>query len=548
MALLDPFTRRSGVVGSAQVPAHPAGRGSSSTPGRPGRLRRAGDARGAHGYLSKALPADELVAALEKVHLGERLVAVDQLAGRHERRTTIEIGLTPRETDVLALIAAGAPNKEISRRLELSMNTVKSHIRTAYRAMGVTSRTQAVLWAVEHGITAPRLDVSERPPESADPAGVVGQAHRPAGPVEVGQQWQYDAPRRAERLTRLARGERLRQGGEQLRRRRRRLPGSNATPSPTTRSSPARARRARVTRSRPSSASRSAPGAWNGASSRSAAQHVQGLAHRRRQAGCRRRGVRRDVVPDRRRGAPAGRGPGAPARATASAGERPSSDAVTASTSWARQAARLAADTSQSPAANAPSGSGASGTPSRRSRLWRTAPRASSSATRSRPCRPSSSARARAAPRRVSGGGAASSTSAPHRVRLPGSRSTSRSPCRSGNGGSVRRRAWWAPSGRACTDCRALPTCSNGRSGSGPSRSSRTSTSATSSNASGVTSTPPRPSRSGPRPPSCTATRAGPETAVDRLPQALQPAHPHGVPTEHQHVTDAGACPPAACR
>ena len=42
------------------------------------------------------------------------------------------------------------------------MNTVKSHIRTAYRAMGVTSRTQAVLWAVEHGITAPRLEVVER--------------------------------------------------------------------------------------------------------------------------------------------------------------------------------------------------------------------------------------------------------------------------------------------------------------------------------------------------------------------------------------------------
>ena len=49
----------------------------------------------------------------------------------------------------------------IARQLGLSMNTVKSHIRTAYRAMGVTSRTQAVLWAVEHGVTAPWVAVRD---------------------------------------------------------------------------------------------------------------------------------------------------------------------------------------------------------------------------------------------------------------------------------------------------------------------------------------------------------------------------------------------------
>jgi DNA-binding NarL/FixJ family response regulator len=163
LALLDPFTRRSGVVGSAQVARPPGGTRVViyTWETRSGFVERAMLA-GASGYLSKALPAEELVAALEKVHLGERLVAVDEPRARHERSTTIEIGLTPRETDVVALIAAGAPNKEISRRLELSMNTVKSHIRTAYRAMGVTSRTQAVLWAVEHGITAPRLEVVNR--------------------------------------------------------------------------------------------------------------------------------------------------------------------------------------------------------------------------------------------------------------------------------------------------------------------------------------------------------------------------------------------------
>ncbi len=162
LALFDPFAR-SGVVGSAHVARPPTGARLvvytwETRSGFVERTMRAG----AHGYLSKSLPAVELVAALEKVHLGERLVAVEEPRTRHERRSTIEVGLTPRETEVIALIAAGVRNKEISRRLELSMNTVKSHIRTAYRSMGVTSRTQAVLWAVEHGITAPPLDVADR--------------------------------------------------------------------------------------------------------------------------------------------------------------------------------------------------------------------------------------------------------------------------------------------------------------------------------------------------------------------------------------------------
>jgi DNA-binding NarL/FixJ family response regulator len=116
---------------------------------------------GADGYLSKALPASELVVALEKVHAGERLIALDEPARRLDEPTRLmpELGLTPRESDVIAMIAAGASNQEISCRLKLSMNTVKSHIRTAYRSMGVTSRTQAVIWAVEHGVNAPYLAV-----------------------------------------------------------------------------------------------------------------------------------------------------------------------------------------------------------------------------------------------------------------------------------------------------------------------------------------------------------------------------------------------------
>jgi NarL family two-component system response regulator LiaR len=163
VALVDPFARRSDDEpdGPAMV-TRPPGTARVAVftwECRDGFIERA-MLGGADGYLSKELPAVELVAALEKVCTGERIVALG-LASQSDRQAPRALGLTPRETHVVALIAAGAPNKQIARELELSMNTVKSHIRTAYRAMGVTSRTQAVLWAVEHGLTAPWVAVRD---------------------------------------------------------------------------------------------------------------------------------------------------------------------------------------------------------------------------------------------------------------------------------------------------------------------------------------------------------------------------------------------------
>jgi len=56
-----------------------------------------------------------------------------------------EIGLTPRQTDVLALLLKGLPNKLIARELNLSVETVKDHVAAVLRALNVSSRTQAVL-------------------------------------------------------------------------------------------------------------------------------------------------------------------------------------------------------------------------------------------------------------------------------------------------------------------------------------------------------------------------------------------------------------------
>ena len=66
--------------------------------------------------------------------------------------------LTTRERETLALIATGRSNDEIAREMRISLNSVKSYIRSAYRKTGVQSRSQAVLWAVTHGV---RVEVLE---------------------------------------------------------------------------------------------------------------------------------------------------------------------------------------------------------------------------------------------------------------------------------------------------------------------------------------------------------------------------------------------------
>ncbi|OBB62829.1 response regulator transcription factor [Mycobacterium sp. 852014-50255_SCH5639931] len=111
---------------------------------------------GAHGYLSKTLPARELVAALEAVHSGE--VIISPVTGRPRSAPGLDWpgrneGLSDREAEILALITQGKSNADVARLTYLSPNTVKSYIRTIYRKIGVGSRTQAVLWGVHHGFT-----------------------------------------------------------------------------------------------------------------------------------------------------------------------------------------------------------------------------------------------------------------------------------------------------------------------------------------------------------------------------------------------------------
>ncbi|HTW17278.1 MAG TPA: response regulator transcription factor [Nocardioides sp.] len=115
-------------------------------------------ARGAAAYLSKELGADQIVEALEQVHAGELVVpaSVGHIEHVNGRWPGHEFGLTAREAEVIALITQGLSNQEIAERSYLSINSVKTYIRTAYRKMGVSRRAQAVGWGVRHGFEPDR--------------------------------------------------------------------------------------------------------------------------------------------------------------------------------------------------------------------------------------------------------------------------------------------------------------------------------------------------------------------------------------------------------
>ncbi len=122
-------------------------------------VRKAID-RGACGYLSKGLSAEEIVSAIEAVHDGETVAPRDPGHGVENPDAGDwpgrEHGLSPRESEVLALITQGLSNQEIAERTYLSINSVKTYIRTGYRKIGVARRSQAVAWGMRHGFEPDR--------------------------------------------------------------------------------------------------------------------------------------------------------------------------------------------------------------------------------------------------------------------------------------------------------------------------------------------------------------------------------------------------------
>ncbi|NRQ33166.1 response regulator transcription factor [Nonomuraea sp. NN258] len=106
---------------------------------------------GATGYVLKACPPDELFQAIRAAARGETALS-PKVAGRMMRRLRDPgPALTPREIEILELLARGAGNREIARALFITEATVKTHLNHVYGKLGVDTRTAAVSKALEAG-------------------------------------------------------------------------------------------------------------------------------------------------------------------------------------------------------------------------------------------------------------------------------------------------------------------------------------------------------------------------------------------------------------
>jgi DNA-binding NarL/FixJ family response regulator len=110
---------------------------------------------GAAGYLLKDAEADEVVAAISAAHRGE--VHLDPVAARKLTRSMITpqrsaTVLTPREREILVIVAQGRSNRDIANALVISERTARTHVSNVLTKLALASRTQAALWAVREGL------------------------------------------------------------------------------------------------------------------------------------------------------------------------------------------------------------------------------------------------------------------------------------------------------------------------------------------------------------------------------------------------------------
>lgn len=119
---------------------------------------------GASGYLLKNIEMDELVSAIRRAADGDSVVSPQMTAKliqgvREQPRVSAQVverdRFSPRERDILACLARGESNKEIARELDLAESTVKIHVQNIFKKLGMSSRVQVALYAVENGFGPP---------------------------------------------------------------------------------------------------------------------------------------------------------------------------------------------------------------------------------------------------------------------------------------------------------------------------------------------------------------------------------------------------------
>jgi DNA-binding NarL/FixJ family response regulator len=116
------------------------------------------------GYFSKGVESEELISALRAILAGEiskitpqrtkdpRPPAVPGFTFPKEAPQTLEAqDLTEQESIILSFVAMGLDNQSIMDKLHISKNTLKTHMRNIFSKLGVTDRTQAAIWALQHG-------------------------------------------------------------------------------------------------------------------------------------------------------------------------------------------------------------------------------------------------------------------------------------------------------------------------------------------------------------------------------------------------------------
>jgi DNA-binding NarL/FixJ family response regulator len=145
----------SGVDATAEITARaPEVRVIALTTSHDPQLVNAVLAAGATGYLLKDVEPEVLVSSIRAAGRGGLVlsppVAADLFRGERATSSAYE-GLTPREREVLALIAAGESNKRIALLLGISDKTVKAHCSRVFKRLGVRDRTQAAIWAMRAG-------------------------------------------------------------------------------------------------------------------------------------------------------------------------------------------------------------------------------------------------------------------------------------------------------------------------------------------------------------------------------------------------------------
>jgi two-component system nitrate/nitrite response regulator NarL len=117
---------------------------------------------GARGYLLKNIETDFLLDSIRRAAAGESVIST-HMAGKLAdamrnpqnslAKAESSLGkLTPREREIIVMLASGASNKEVARTLDLAESTVKIHVQGILRKLNLSSRVQAAVYAVEHGL------------------------------------------------------------------------------------------------------------------------------------------------------------------------------------------------------------------------------------------------------------------------------------------------------------------------------------------------------------------------------------------------------------